>query len=48
MEKAEYVRPDFEIVRYSEFDVIATSGGEGSGAADEGEVDMVFIDEWLE
>ena len=45
MEKAEYVRPDFEIVRYSEFDVIATSG---TGVADEGEVDMVFIDEWLE
>ena len=26
MEKAKYVMPDFEIVRYSEFDVIATSG----------------------
>ena len=48
MEKAEYVRPDFEIVRYAEFDVIATSSQEGTGVADEGEVDMVFIDEWLE
>ena len=40
MEKTEYVMPDFEIVRYSEFDVIATSGQKGEGGADEGEGDL--------
>ncbi|MDD6265951.1 MAG: hypothetical protein PUB34_06620 [Clostridia bacterium] len=37
MEKTEYVMPDFEIVRYAEFDVIATSGTEVTGGVDEGE-----------
>ena len=45
MEKAEYVRPDFEIVRYSEFDVIATSGQEGTGIADEGEGELFSFGE---